>query len=195
MATINRLRVSWSGSPVTGPGLSTFYFDPATGGGAADDVETFFNAIKTAFPNGISWTIPSNGDQIADSTGELTGVWSAPGEGGVVTSSGGANWAQGVGMRVRWNTAGIYRGRRVKGTTFLVPLLANAYTSDGTLDNAYVSTVQTAAAAMIAANPGFVVWSRPVPVGPGGPATVGESNFVTSASAVDGISWLRSRRT
>lgn len=195
MVAMNRLRVEWSGTVVVGGGLSTFYWDPATGAGAAGHIKTFFNSIKTAFPTGITWTINDTGDQIDPVNGNLVGTWSAAGTGGTVTSSGGPNFAVGVGTRVKWNTGGIYRGRRVRGSTFLVPLLANAYTSTGVLDPAYVSTIQTAAAALVAANPGLLVYSREADADAHHPHTDGQSNFIVSAQTPNKVSWLISRRT
>lgn len=189
MPTLMRLRVPWSGSPVVGGGISTFYHLTAGTIGYADDVADFFTAIRNGVPAGITWQVPSSGDTILDSTGELNGTWSEPGTGGTVTSAGTVNFANGVGARVVWNTNGIFRGRRVKGATFIVPLVSGVYLSDGTLDNATVATFQAAADALVAARPNLVIWSRPVD------ATPGESNAITSAVAVDKVSWLRSRRT
>jgi len=112
-----------------------------------------------------------------------------------VTSGGTANFANGVGIRVKWSTAGIYRGRRVKGSWFGVPLVSGVYLSDGTIDNATVATFQAAATALIAANPGLLVYSRKAAADAHHGATDGEFNVITAGTAVDKVSWLRSRRT
>ena len=189
MAGIARLRVQWAGSPVTGPSISTFYSNASGGVGLADAVLDFFDATKTLFPFNLQWTVPSNGDVIQDTTGDLTGTWSSPGEGGTVTTSGAANWTQGVGTRIVWNTAGLFHGRRVKGSTFLVPLWSGAYEGAGNITAATISTLQSAGNALIAAHPDLVVWSNPR----GG--SDGEVNVISSCTVPDAVSWLRSRRT
>jgi hypothetical protein len=186
--SIYRLRTTWSGAPVVGEGLSTFFLNAAPSTFHAS-VGNFFNAIKALFPAGITWTTPNTGDVLDEGSGALTGTWTESGGASTVVSTGTANFANGVGMRVIWPTAGIFHGRRVVGSTFLVPLLNGLYTSDGTIDNTAVTTVDTAALALLAAEGDLSIWSRPSGGGPG------QANPVTSAQAVDRVSWLRSRRT
>lgn len=188
MAQLQRLRVQWGGSPVTGPGLSTFYATTA-GSGYPAAVHAFFTAIRSAFPSGLTWTIPQDGDLIEDTTGGLAGSWSEGSGGGVVTGGGSANFANGVGMRVQWRTGGIFRGRRVRGSTFLCPMVSGVYLADGTIDDVTVAGMQTAATNLIAAVPNLSIFSRPAF------GTPGTHSIVTSAIAVDRVSWLRSRRT
>lgn len=188
MANINRLRVPWSGPAVVGPGLSTFYFTGTMTGKPAA-VVAFFTAVAGAMAPGITWTVPSTGDTLEDSTGELTGAWTASG-GATVVSSGTGNFALGVGARVVWNTANVFKGRRVRGSTFLVPLSAAQYQSDGTIVNATSANLLAAGTALITATtPDFRIWSRPDPAG------AFAVSSVVSATSPDLISTLRSRRT
>lgn len=174
---------------MTGGGISTFYSDPADGTPVLSSLVTFFTAIKGLFPSGITWTIPDGGDLLNPANGELTGTWSESG-GGQVTSSGGSGaYAAGVGARVVWRTAAVRGGRRVRGSTFLCPLIASQYESNGTLANAAVSTMEGAAQTLIATATGIVVWSRPRP------ALAGAMVPISSAVVPDKVSWLRSRRT
>lgn len=107
-----------------------------------------------------------------------------------MTSNGGAvGFGMGVGARIRWNTGGIFRGRRVRGTTFFTSLSNVELATDGTPSTSVVNTFQTAANVLIANVPELAVWSRPVVGGDG------ETNLVTDASVPDTLSWLRSRRT
>ena len=69
---MRRLRVTWNGLGGL-PGLSTFYYGVSTPN--VSDAVTFFTAIRTLFPTGLSWDIPSSGDEIDDATGQLTGGW------------------------------------------------------------------------------------------------------------------------
>jgi hypothetical protein len=63
--------------------------------------------------------------------------------------------------------------------------------SDGTILGAYLTTITTAANALITAVPQMSIWSRPTTVG----GTDGGSTPVTSAFVPDHVSWLVSRRT
>lgn len=188
MTAINRFRVQWTGSAVVGPSLSTFYFSGSAVGKPAALV-TFFTAIAGMVAPGVTWTIPGTGDVLEDSTGALTGSWTAAG-GGSVVSSGTGVFAQGVGVRAVWQTANVHKGRRVKGTTFIVPLSAAQYQADGTIVNATLTNLLAAQNALIAATtPDFRIWSRPDANG------AFALSSVTGALAPDTVSTLRSRRT
>lgn len=187
MANMARLRVAWAGTGVTGGGLSTFYFSTSSSG-VASDVRDFFDAIKSAIPNVVTWSIPEQGDLIDDVTGDLTGSWSEGSGTLTVSGTSTATWAAGVGYRVVWSTAGIFKGRRVKGSTFICPISAAAYDTAGTIESVTLAGHRAAAVALVAAQPDLRIWSRP------SPPAAGESNVVTSATIPDKVSWLRSRR-
>jgi len=183
MADIERIKVVWSG--LTGlPGLSVFYGD--AGGSANADIKTFFTSIAALFPTPLTWTIPGNGDLVDDATGTLTGIWTNTGGGGTVNAAGSPPYAAGVGAYVNWETSGIVNGRRVKGRTFLLPLFNSAYDNSGTIVNAYVTTLQTAATALVTAG-STLVWHRP--------GTGTGSSFQPGAATVpDQVTSLRTRR-
>lgn len=187
MVALARLRATWSGSPVVGPGVSTFYFDSADTG-ASTSLLDFFDTSPIAFPAGLIITIPSGGEIIDSVTGELAGTWNDPGTGGTVTGTNTAAFAKGVGMQVRWATSGIVGGRRVVGSTFLAPLSSGNFDTDGTLTSAVVTAWQAAANNMLTDGVDWKIWSRPKP-GRGG-----EANSIISATIPDRPSWLRSRR-
>lgn len=188
MANLLRMRVVWGGSTVVGGGLSTFYFtEGATG--QSSDVEDFFYALRAQFPIGTTISIPSNGDVINDSTGTLVGVWGSSGS-AVVSGEGAAAHASGVGARIVWNTAGLNNGRRIKGSTFMVPVISGLYAADGTINDASITNMTAAATALITAQvSAFTIYSRSVDGG------AGANNEVTSATVPDKITWLRTRRT
>jgi hypothetical protein len=187
MYPMDRLRVEWSGSNTTGLGLSTFYFAGASGDPTA--IYNFFNTIKGAFAANIAWNIPNNGDVIDSETGDLVGAWTGTG-GGLVTSTGSGVFTRGAGARVVWNTAGIFRGRRVRGSTFLTGLYGGAYDGNGNVGSAALTNFTTAATALLAAtSPNLGIWSRP------NDGTPGEFNSITSSTVPTSTSWLRSRRT
>lgn len=190
MATIQRMRVEWSGSAIVGPAISTFYCDPAVASFNPDAVKNFFTAIAGKFVGGVTWTIPNQGDTLEETTGKLTGVWGTTGGGTVSGSAGAADFAHGVGAQIAWKTANVQNGHRVRGRTFLVPMIAAAYKSDGNIDGGTVTVLQNAATALINAHAGSLsVWHRPKANSGGFHAPI------TSAVVNNQISWLRSRRT
>jgi hypothetical protein len=178
------------GTPVVGGGVSTFY-SSGTGSAMFDALSLFYAAIGSHFPSGMTMTVEGSGDLLDSASGELTGAWSK-GANAVHQGGSGVGWVAGVGGRVVWRTAGTRNGRRVKGSTFLVPYTTSAYDQAGTLGDSIISTTNTAATALIAATTGvFCVWSRPSGEG----ATDGFISPVIGGSIPDKVSWLRSRRT
>lgn len=181
------MRVGWTGPAGITPGLSTFYFTGSMAGKPAA-VLTLFTGLRALFPTGITWDIPSAGDTLDDSTGTLTGGWTAAG-GGTQTANGVAEHAAGVGYRAVLETGNIHLGRRVKGSLFMVPLCATQYDSTGTILNATLTAAQVVWNTFLAAvTPDWRVWSRPNSVGAFAVSTV------TSVSQPDKVATLRSRR-
>lgn len=188
MSTLNKVPVFWSGVPVVGGGVSTFYFNGSHVGFLAD-LSAFFTSVGAYIAGGVTFSFPNSGDLIDDATGNLVGTWSEPPEASVA-SSGIGQFANGVGCRIVWPTSGTTNNRRVKGSTFLVPLTVGCYTGSGHLDDTIRGNMQTAAAALLGAStPEMVIWTRPV----GGAG--GASHTVVGALVPDQVSWLRSRRT
>ena len=105
MSTIKRVRVEWSGGGLVGPGVSTFYFASGASG-FLSDLATFFAAQNNRFSDQITWSCANTGDELDDSDGSITGVWT---DGTQWTSTGSASgfWVAGTGGRVKWSTAGI----------------------------------------------------------------------------------------
>jgi len=192
-----RLRVVWSGSGVVGPGLSTFYaLDTSPGFPAA--VRAFYEAVKSGFPTSVTITVPNGGDVIDASTGVLTGTWTDGTAPAPVVGTGVGTYAAGVGAQVRWRTLGVVAGRRVVGSTFLVPQVGPIFDSDGTITPATRTVIQNAANAYVTAAPWGVIWSRPYAgdTTPGHvrPARAGSSHILSGATVPDRPSWLVSRR-
>lgn len=183
MANIEKIEVLWSGA--TGlPGVSVFYGGSGLAANAA--IKTFFTAVQSLFPAGLQWQIPTSGDTVDVASGVLTGSWvNAPG-GGTVVASGAANYAAGCGAFVKWQTSAVIGGRRLKGRTFLAPLINSAY-DNGTIVNANLTTIQNAANALATAAV-TTVWHRPV----GGSGGVAVSP--TAALVPDQVTSLRTRR-
>ena len=183
---MERVVVEWTGATAL-PGISVFYGAPGTPT-LASDVYTFFDSVKSIIPSSISITVPASGDLIEDSDGSIAGSWSSTGVGTVVCTGGGS-YAAGVGARVSWRTNGVRNRRRVRGSTFICPLITNVYEANGTITSAALTTLGNAATAL-AAGGNLLVWSRPTP--PGG--SDGDSNAVLNAVVPDRVTSLRSRR-
>lgn len=186
MASLERVVVEWTGATAL-PGISVFYGNPSVPT-LANEVYDFFDAIKDLIPSAISLNIPSSGDIIDDTDGALAGTWSTTGVGTLAMTGFGA-YAAGVGARVIWRTNGVRNRRRVRGSTFVCPLITNVYESNGTITSAALTQLETAAGVLASAGT-LAVWSRPTSVG----AADGASNTVLSAQVPDRVTSLRSRR-
>ena len=180
--------MTWGGSGVVGPGVSTWYTegDPLQLQLAA---KTFWAAQANKIPNTVFVNVPNGGETITAEDGVLTGVWT---EGTSQSTAGTYNgvWIAGTGARIVWGTAGVTNGRRVRGSTYIVPMGASQFDTDGSLVASVVTGLQTQAQAVIVAlGDDFCVWSRPAPGRPGKVSTISD------ATVPDKASWLRTRRT
>lgn len=189
MPTIARVKVVLGGSAVTGPGVSTFY---TTGAGAdlSDALQTFYNAIKGGLPTGLTILVQAEGESFDSATGAPAGTWSGGSSTGLTGGATGS-YAQGVGGRIVWGTNGVTNNRRVRGSTYIVPLGGAYYSADGSIDDTFrLSAVQNAINAFRSeVGPAFVIWTRP------SDEASGVVNSTTSGAMSDRVSWLRSRRS
>lgn len=199
---VDRVRVTWSGFP-GGPGLSTFYV--TSGAAAVGPISSMFAGFRNQLPMDVSYNVPGSGDAIDPITGLISGSWAGgtptPGSGG-----GSGGYSAPAGALIRWATGGIVRGHRVKGRTFLVPIVASSYQADGTLIADALTMIQNAASGLVAALPtDLFVFSRPSKGSPAWtdvhgklhplkPPHVGGVFAVTSAIVPDQSVVLRSRR-
>lgn len=195
MAVMNRVEVVWSGF-VGGPGMSVFYLD--NGSNVATfltAVKAFFDALATRLPNDVTISYPGSGDGINDTDGALVSSWTATPPAPTV-GTGAGSYSAPSGAWVAWQTAGIVRGRRVQGRTFIVPLHGQEYDTDGSLVASFVAALNTAAATLVGLNPpqGILVWSRPVRDAQGNITAVGSSHLMTGSRVRDKVATLRSRR-
>lgn len=198
MTVLTRHRVGWTGFP-GGPGVSTFY---GLGDGAAMTtfLHTFFLALASYIPNDVTIQVESSGDLIEDTTGELTGTWTADAADSINCLSS-AVYAAPAGLGVTWTTDTVLDGHRLRGRTFIVPLEASAYQTDGTLDGTVRGAFIAAAETFVAGAVGdFVIWHRPriaaaaTPYHPAVTARAGGHGLVTASSVRDKAVVLRSRR-
>jgi len=188
MTTLIKQRVVWTGTGVVGGGLSIFFFDVASSGSTAA-LRAWFATIMQIVPVGTSVQVENAGDTIDDATGTIVGTWS-DGTAQSIPGTGTGVWAHGVGLRVSWLTGGVTNGRRVRGSTFIVPMNAASYGTDGTIENAVLGAQQGAAQQFHdTMTSSHRIWTRPID-GAGG-----RSHPVTGVIVPDRVSWLRSRRT
>lgn len=187
MVDIYRIRAEWTGGAVVGNGVSTFYVTSAPDD-ACVALTDFFSALPGLFPPSVTITVAAGGETLSSSTGELTGAWTTATQPQMVGE--GTNfYAAGVGVRVRWLTNGITNGRRSVGSTFLLPMIATNYDTDGTVSSSVVTAVNGAATDLRTALGGsFVIWHRPTN-GAGGAVS-----SVVGHQVPDKVSWLVSRR-
>lgn len=194
MTSIARWRVTWAGFSGA-PGVSTFYTLAASATDPVPSIGAFFNAIKNIFPAAVSFSFPTVGDTLEDTTGALTGSKASAGYATPISPTGSGAWAAPAGISVVWDTGSVADGRRIKGRTYLVPVAGNCLDSNGTMDNTLRTTVQTAGAGLVAALGGsLVVWHRPRKATGTKPAHIGSSLPVLNAVVADKIVVLTSRR-
>jgi len=189
-----RINASWQNWPGA-PGLTTFYQDPAVAQPNPGAVRSFFNSLISYLPPGLTVTVASSGDLIEEDRGTLAGTWSATPAPTVVTGIGTGAYAGNAGAVVHWLTSTVVRTRRLRGRSFIVPLVNTAYDGSGSLSTAFMTQLQSAADGLVNATPGhLVVWNRPIKA-KGQPATVlGSKGPVIGARVPDLAVSLRSRR-
>ena len=178
--------VAWQ-TGIGGSGVSVFYCN--FGSDITVELATFFNAVKANFPAVVTWDIPATGDVIDETNGEITGAWIG-GTAATIVATGAGAYVGGTGAYVRWQTAGIVGGRRVRGRTFLCPLITTSFDTQGTILAGALTSFQTAATTL-AGSGKLRVWHRPS--GPG--ATDGSQHAVVGATVPDKVTSLRTRRT
>lgn len=194
MAEINKIPVTWNGLTAL-PGVSVFYSTSASTTAVAA-IKAFFTAIKGFYPPNLTWNVPSNGDRINELDGKLGSTWSMAGGGSVSGSSGTSAYAAGTGLRVVWRTTQTIHGRRMRGSTFLCPIVSAQYEVNGTIVDATVASHQTAANALVADGT-ILIWSRPWhpdPPQPNNPDRNGVGVGISAAVVPDQVTSLRSRR-
>lgn len=206
MTTLYRVRTTWSYTP-GGPGYSNLYFgttDPLAAGAqtAVNDMQAFWNAIKTLIPSVVTLQVDPSVIMVEDVTGEQVGDISVGSPPASILGTGGGAWAAPAGATAQWSTASYLFGRRVKGRTYLVPLTGSAFQSDGTLLGTAQTTLAGAAAALVAGGSNLVVYTRPRKAAPANPVTgkpavtarAGASSLVVSGTVRDIVAVLKSRR-
>lgn len=184
MGDISRVRSTWTGF-LGAPGVTTMYFvDTST---AVESVHAFWASMSGDIPGDVDIQVESAGDTIESTTGALTGAWVSDPV-AVVHCGGSGVYAAPVGACVDWLTGTIAHGRRLRGRSFIVPITASSFQSDGTLLDAFKDNLTTYATTLITEqSASFCIWHR-------GTGSDGSTGIVTSAHVPDMAAVLRSRR-
>lgn len=206
MTTLYRVRTTWSYTP-GGPGYTNLYFgttDPLAAGAqtAVNDVQAFWNAIKGLIPQTVVLQVDPLVVMVEDVTSEQVGEIGVATPPAAITCTGTGLFAAPAGCTVQWNTVSFLYGRRVRGRSYIVPLVGSAFEANGTLAAAGNTTLTNAAAALVAGGSNLVVYTRrrlakPADPTTGAPAVTarpGGSSLVISSTVRDIAAVLRSRR-
>lgn len=188
MTTLNRVLVSWAGPQVVGLAANVLHFSGSDSAVPVAAIRSAYAQLAGILPAGLTITVPTTGDQINDTTGDLVGVWNATG-GGVAAGSASASAAAGVGACVSWQTGGIVNGRRLRGRTFIVPLARDVFDGTGKVFSGSLTSLEAFATALQASGP-LAVWHRPTSK----TATDGNSYGVISHRISPKVAFLSSRR-
>lgn len=186
--TINRVRVAITGA--TGlPGVATFHFNSSVTDMTA--LRTFWDGVKSVFPNTVAINVPAAGDQINDDSGQIVGAWTGPAQATVIGTGGVGAYLSTAGVMVKWVTPQVVDGRRPIGKTYLVPAYNTVFSNIGTITGSVVTTVTAAAQALVVAYAGEMkIYHRPK----GDPPHGGVGCTIISGGAVSKQVVLRSRR-
>lgn len=192
MTTISRVRTTWSGF-AGAPGYTAMWCTSGAEQTLMDAQRAFFNSIKALFctPVGFAW---SPGDITVDvATGAVNGFYGGKTPpAGVSGTAGTLAYAAGVGVRVAWTTSTLRGSRRMQGSSILVPVAPGAFATDGTIDNANLATIQTAANTLVSTmGTNLLVFGRPTVLPR---VQVGTTAIVNGAIVRDYATLRRSRR-
>jgi len=182
------------------PGYTKFSFmgitDASALNAAGAAIRNFFQAINTQLPNLSTITVLPTVPVHEMSNGLLLREETMSAIPAVVTgtATAGTLYSGGVGVYVTWNTGAVYNGHKVRGRSYIVPLVLGG-AADGTLGTGTQTLVQNAATTLVTGQAGkFAIWSRTFTEPPKPVQIGGGLSTVTSASVPDKTGILRSRR-
>src|SRR5258705_12523100 len=141
MANMARITSSWQNWPGA-PGVTVLYADPGNLQPIVDGMRVFWENIKVYLPTGLTITVASSGDLVNDVDGKIQGAWSVPTAPATTVCSGAGSYAGNAGAVIHWLTIGLQRGRRIRGRTFVVPLVNVAFDTGGSLAPGFITALQ-----------------------------------------------------
>lgn len=186
-------KVLWS-IPNAGPSVTVLHFRDQGAPNAATIppyIRAFFAEIASRLPNDVTISFDTEVTLIDTATGQLTSAFPVESPAPVAGTHSGT-WAAGAGYRLVWSTQSIRNGRRVRGSTFLVPMSGAQFDAGGKPSAAGQAAVNSAAQTMLTGlgllSTDLVVYSRPKPGMPG------EQHVVGAGSVSDVAGTLRGRK-
>lgn len=195
-----RIKMKWTN--FTGaPGYSLFHFrdfgDPWVPSVENTDacitkVDTFAGALMSVLPNGVTLQVEGEGEVIEDTDNSLVNVVSGTTPAARVSSNTAAPYSAAVGAVINWRTGLTRNGRRIRGRTFIVPMLGITLENNGTLTSTVISTLNSAATNLRTGETGGDLGVYCRPSGPA--ATDGTWALITGSNVPDMSAVLRSRR-
>lgn len=193
MVNVARFRAVWTGFQGA-PGYSNFHFGPYDGTPATIPpvqgiITTFFSNLTVILPDGLTILLESDTTIIDEQTGQIQ--YTVPGDPqAAVEGITSGPYSAPSGAAVDWLTATYRNGHRIRGRTFIVPLVGSSYDTQGNLVNVATNALTTAAETMMGATGMKLgVYHRPAFEGDAGEFTTVTSYRIPSRPAV-----LRSRR-
>ncbi len=192
--SVYRTKIRWSG--FTGaPGYTILHFDASTTptqAGAQDVYDataTFASNLVSNLPTQVRLTTEAAVEVVDQTTNQLENIYNVT---AAATSSGLASggYSAAAGACIIWETGEVRNGRRVRGRTFVVPMSASLYETDGTLASAAITDLQQAASSLAGGGFSFGILARPTSTG----AADGDFYTVSSGRVTDKTAILRSRR-
>lgn len=188
-----RVTTQWGGFPGA-PGYTNLYFGEGANAQSAANaavaaVHAFWDSFKGSMPAGVTLTVLPDVAQINSNSGQASGIFAISPAPTVIAGAAAGPYAGGTGACITWVTAGFVNGRQVRGRTFVVPIPASLYGSDGTLADA-MRDLLAASATALRDTPGveLLVWHR------GGLLSASTVHPVVSSYVRDRAAILRSRR-
>ena len=159
---------------------------------AVNGVRAFWDSLKAYIPAAYTLTVDPLVEEHESADGALSGTFTVATAPADVVGTGATAWAAGVGFRITWDTGSVANGHRVKGRTFVIPVLTANYDVSGTIASATITAANTAAATLrstaAAASTPLVVYTK---AGPGGPGALTD---VATGIVPDQVAVLRGRR-
>lgn len=210
MSEVLRVKLRWNGFPGA-PGFTVLHMkDFATNDeqaqyaqGAATKVRNFAEAVKGLIPYGATLQVDPDVEVVEIETGNLIDVVSiTPGAVTASLAASNMNMAGAVGAVITWRTQLVRNNRRIRGRTFLVPLVSATFDNAGNIAANNMTQLNVAANILrdSAGSPDMGVYARPTPIRDANGDPTGNYNedgawaFATGHSIPSVGAVLRSRR-
>lgn len=187
MANIRQVLTDWT--TVNGSGkVTVMYFEQGISVAAQRlALGAFFLAVQAHLDNSVTWRVRTDGVEVDDGTGTLTGSWTDATARNGAGTGGGEPVADATQALIRWKTSSIVGKRFLQGRTF-IPGLASSNEINGNIAAATQTAFNTAGNALIASAAGLVVWHRPIS------GSGGSHDAVSTCATWSELAVLRRRR-